>query len=74
MKSDSEYCQEQLVGLVGGTVSSVINDGEEFFGLMVDVKKGKEVKKFTVWVTRDAEWNGPGWVTVEEYVEGGEAR
>ena len=49
--------------LVGATILNPITDpGEEYFGLVVSKVGGKP---FTVWIDRDAEGNGPGFLKVD---------
>lgn len=49
--------------LVGTTIISALQDPEnESFGFKVQRKDGKQID---VWVDRDAEANGPGWLSIE---------
>ena len=51
--------------LSGGTIENPIFDdtpGEEGFGFKVTRPNGQ---KWNVWVSQDAEGNGPGWLHVE---------
>jgi len=54
---------EELVGpLVGATITGTATDTEEeFFALVLE----KDGKKVFVWVLRDPEGNGPGWLDVD---------
>ena len=70
MSHDSDYCVEQLKPLVGGELFMVVTAPPDSFGFQV-IKDGKLT---TVWIDRDAEGNGPGWVNLEaaEEVKSGE--
>lgn len=67
---DVEYlAAEVLPALIGATIIGVVTDqpnGEEMgtagIGLIVHVDGGHKV----VWIDRDEEGNGPGWVKIEE--------
>lgn len=62
-KSNSEFMVEKInESLVGGTITgALITEDSEGFGLRVVTKKGT----FQVWVDRDPESNGPGWLAIE---------
>ena len=50
--------------LVGGKIIGSLRDPEmESFGFKVEHEDGKIMD---VWVDRDAEGNGPGWVSIEK--------
>ena len=62
MSHDVKYCAKQLKALVGGKIVSVIeSDDGESFGFRTT--KGDQL--YDVWIDRDSEGNGPGWVSVE---------
>ena len=64
MSSDVTYMVSELNGLVGYKITgTVITEDEDGFGLVLE--KGK--KRKTAWIDRDAECNGPGWVSIQEY-------
>ena len=49
-------------GIIEG---AIVDDGGEFWGLRVRVND----KLFSVWVNRDSEGNGPGWLDIIEVKE-----
>lgn len=57
MAGPADYYINQLTPLVGGQVTSVISDGDGFFGLQIKQVDGKVVNMF---IMRDDEGNGPG--------------
>jgi hypothetical protein len=66
-----EYCINQLKPLIGGKIISVVHGGDETgnldedsYALIVLMMPKRELYK--VWIDRDAEGNGPGWVVVEK--------
>ena len=66
-----DYCINQLKPLIGGTIISVVHGGDETgnldedsYALIVLMMPKRELYK--VWIDRDAEGNGPGWVVVEK--------
>ena len=72
MSSDARFTRDQIVKhLVGGKITQAIQtfeDGapeehfEDFAGFIV--KKGN--RSIHVWVQRDAEGNGGGWLALED--------
>jgi hypothetical protein len=69
MSTDAEFMAKEIgKKLVGGTIKEAFTakneggfDDEQSFGFMV--QKGK--KLYRVWVDRDAEGNGCGWLAIE---------
>ena len=70
MKSENEYLAEQIQEKLKGTVirNAVLSEDGEDVGFQV-VRKSKGRGNYdviTVWVLRDPEGNGPGWLDIEE--------
>ena len=70
MSHDNEYMVAQINEHLAGTTikNAVISDDKQSFGLIV-VKKAKgrgNYTEFPVWVDRDAEGNGSGWLSIEQ--------
>lgn len=72
MSSDAQFTADQIIKhLVGGKITRAIatfedgaaeNHFEDFAGFVV--KKGN--RTINVWVQRDAEGNGGGWLALED--------
>ena len=72
MSSDAQFTADQIIKhLVGGKITGAIatfedgaaeNHFEDFAGFVV--KKGN--RTINVWVQRDAEGNGGGWLALED--------
>jgi len=60
MNKETEYQINMLVGFVGGKITQIVHD-DECVGFTV--KKGKT--ETNLWIQRDPEGNGPGWVSPE---------
>ena len=67
--SDGKYNYDQVKDmLVGGTISeALIDDDEEGAYCGFVVKNGD--KTFAVWISRDPEQNGPGWMDIGDVTE-----
>jgi len=64
MSTDVEYMVEEMNKLVGYKITgTVITEDKDGFGFVIE--KGEQRK--TAWVDCDAECNGPGWVSVQEF-------
>ena len=63
MSTDSKYMSEQIKErLLGGTITEVVlTADEQSFGFKVTT----DAERVLVWVDRDAEGNGPGWLSME---------
>ena len=69
-KTDAEYyAQEVIDKLVGGRITRALItepdefDGTQFFGFRVKQKVGR--REYDVWVQRDPEGNGEGFLAIE---------
>jgi hypothetical protein len=62
-KANCEYMAEKInENLIGGRITgAMITEDGESFGLKVSSPIGR----FQVWVDRDPEGNGPGWLSIE---------
>jgi hypothetical protein len=61
-----EFYKKQLSPLIGGKITSVVQDNEgEFFGLNISMKE----KEFIVWLLSDDEGNSPGSFEIQEMVK-----
>lgn len=59
----ADFYLEQLMPLVGATITGGVNDPDgEFFGLELTLKSGE---KKTLWFLSDDEGNGPGSFSLE---------
>ena len=63
MSGDVEYMVEQINEKLAGVtiINAAVSNDRESFGFVI--KKGK--KQGVVWVDRDPEGNGPGWLSME---------
>lgn len=59
MNSNVTYLTKQLTPFIGATIVGFADDDEGTFGLII--QKGKQQKK-VLWVLRDPEGNGPGFL------------
>jgi hypothetical protein len=61
-----EFYKKQLSLLIGGKVTSVVQDNEgEFFGLTIETKKKDQI----LWLLSDDEGNSPGSFEIQELVK-----
>ena len=61
--ADADFYTRKLAPLLDSKVTSIIKDGEnEFFGLQFTTKEGK---RMNLWILRDDEGNGPGYIDLE---------
>lgn len=69
MSTDAEYMTKQITErLAGGQIRNALvgTDGEAFgFDVVVKAKGRGNYDVLHVWVTCDAEGNGPGWLDIE---------
>ena len=70
MKGNAKFQTEQIERrLVGGTITGALIDpnpdefGDRWYGFLVKTKSGDMVP---VWVSKDPEGNGPGWLDIAE--------
>jgi hypothetical protein len=66
--SDSSYTIDRLtkLGIPGGTITGFAEDGsgyDHYMGLVITTAEGK---RYVLWVNRDPEGNGPGWLDPQE--------
>jgi hypothetical protein len=61
-----EFYKKQLTPLVGGRITSVVQDAErEFFGLNISVKNKEQI----LWILSDPEGNSPGSFELQPMVK-----
>ena len=61
--SDEEWAADRMLYLVGCELTNVVLDQDGFPGLVFTNASDK--RKFTVWIQRDPEGNGPGFLQIE---------
>ena len=71
MSSDVTFMVEELNKLVGYKITgTVITEDEDSYGLVLErpAQPGESPRsRKTAWIDCDAESNGPGWVSVQEF-------
>lgn len=66
MQSEAKFLREKMFPMLGGRLVALVVDGstgEDTLGLVFEAKDKTQT---VVWVQRDAEGNGPGWLEVSE--------
>ena len=64
--TQSKYMADMITEKLAGATITGGAEASPSFGMCVTLKGGKKV---SVWVDCDAEGNGPGWLSIEDYKE-----
>ncbi len=62
--NDEEWAADRMMYLVGCTLTNVVMDQDGFPGL-VFLSDSEHEREFIVWIQRDPEGNGPGFMQID---------